>query len=268
MKLLHTEFSINWAESNNSEEYVRFHPLLSWIGRDVDGKAKQFLKWTTCREIFTSQLRKDIIGKNGNICTDYTRFALKSVYSKTSDISKHKGIFKSSDKAMETAMKLLNVIEKEAGLDLTVITKAEKKVIKNNNNGKNIINTYIIKGSKEWMKSTPVISLYTLIIRSGWFREFSKIKQVEDIAPICKKVIDAECSVVKIQQHMGLIEESYEYWLLLILNIETLFGNRTPANIYEHNDEYSGIAKLILLSHDIDSTTRKRWKKLVKGYKK
>ena len=268
MKLLPTELSIIWINEESFEEYARFNPSLSWVGKDSKGKAEQLLRWTTCREIFTSQLKKDIVGKSNKICADHTRFALKSTYSKTSGALKHKGIFKSGDKAMETAMKMLNVIEKEAGWDLTVITKSKRKVIKNVDKDKVIINTYIIRGPKEWMRSTPVISLYTLIIRSGWFRGFSKIKQVEDIAPACKKIIDGECLIEKIRQHIELIKISYEYWLLLVLNIETLFGERLPNIIYKYNNEYSGISKLICLSHDIDGTTRERWTKLVKEYKK
>lgn len=268
MKLLHTEFSINWTEPNDSEEYARFNPSLSWIGEEVDGKAKQVLRWTACREILTSQLWKDIVGKNGKICADHTRLALKSVYSKTSSIFKYKGIFRSSDKAMKTAMNMLNVIEEKAGWDLTVITKSGKKTIKNYNNDKVIINKYLIRGPKEWMSATPLISLYTLIIRSGWFRAFSKVKQVEDIAPICEKIIDATCSVEKIRQHIRLVEESYKYWLLLVLNEKELFDKRTPVTIYGRNNEHSGIAKLISLSHDIDVTTRKCWERLVKEYKK
>ena len=270
MKLLHTEFSINWTEPNDSEEYARFNPSLAWIGKDVDGKAKQALRWTTCREILTSQLWRDIVGKHGNrrLCADHTRLALKSVYSKTSSIFKYKGIFRSSDKAMETAMNMLNVIEEKAGWDLTVITKSGKKIIKNHNNDEVIINKYLIRGPKEWMSATPLISLYTLIIRSGSFRALSKIKQVEDIAPMCKEIIEATCYIGKIQQHLCFVEESYEYWLLLVLNEKELFDKRTQATIYGRNNEHSGIAKLISLSHDIDVTTRKCWERLVKEYKK
>lgn len=268
MKLLHTEFSINWTEPNDSEEYARFNPSFSWIGGDVDGKAKQALRWTTCREILTAQLKRDIVEKRGKLCTDHTRLALKGVYSKTSSTFKYKGIFKSSDKAMETAMNMLNIIEKKAGWDSTVITKVEKKAINHANNEKVIIDKYLIRGPKEWMSATPLISLYTLIIRSGWFRVFSKVKQVEDVAPICEQIIEAPCSVEKIQQHIYLVEESYEYWLLLVLNEKELFGGRNPNIIYGQSNDHSGIAKLISLSHDIDGTTRKRWARIVKEYKK
>lgn len=268
MKLLPTEFSVSWTEPDASEEYTRFYPSLSWVGEDIKGKAAQLLRWTTCREIFTAQLKRDIVGRHDKIGTKHTRLALKSVYSKTSSIFKHKGIFKSSDKAMETAMKMLNVIEKKAGWDLTVITKIEKNTLNNVNKDKIIVSKYLIEGPKEWMSATPLISLYTLIIRSGWFRELSKIKQVEDIAPMCKKLTEASCYTDKIQRHLELIESSYEYWLLLVLNEKELFGKRTPIVIYRQSNEHSGIAKLISLSHDIDSTTRKGWAKLVKEYRK
>lgn len=268
MKLLPTEFSISWINKSESEEYARFYPSLSWVGKDINGKANQLLRWTTCREIFIANLGRDIVGKHGKMCTDHTRFALKSTYTKTSFIFKHKGIFRSSDKAMKTAMKMLNVIEKKAGWDLTVITKVEKNTIKNANNDEVIISKYLIRGPKEWMSAPPLLSLYTLVIRSGWFREFSKIEQVEDIAPMCKKIIEAPCSIDKIRQHLDLIEESYEYWLLLVLNEKALFGKRNPVIVYGRSNDHAGIAKLISLSHDIDTTTRKRWASLIKEYKK
>lgn len=268
MKLLPTEFSVSWLDKTDSEEYARFYPSLSWVGEDVNGKAKQLLRWTTCREIFISQLWRNIVDKQNKMCADHTRLALKSAYTKTSTIFKYKGIFRDSVKAMKTAMQMLNVIEKKAGWDLTVITKVEKKTINNANNDDVIINKYLIRGPKEWMSAPPLVSLYTLIIRSGWFREFSKIEQVEDIAPMCKKIIETTCSVAKIRQHLDLIEESYEYWLLLVLNEKALFGKRNPVIVYGRSNEYAGISKLIRLSQDIDATTRKRWAGLVKEYKK
>ena len=264
MKLLPAEFSVNWTMPNFSEKYARFYPSWAWIGETVNGKAKQLFRWTTCREIFTANLKRDIVGKYNNICADRTRFALKSSYSKTVKTLNHESIFKSSDRAMITAMKILNVIEKEAGWELTTITKLKRNTIKNVNGEAIIINTYFIDGPKEWMKSTPFVSLYTLIIRSGWFREFSKVKQVGDIAPICKKIIDRKCPITKVQQHLRLIDESYEYWMLLVLNQKRLFGSRKPITIYSKNNEHSGVAKLISFSQAIDKTTLKCWKKLVK----
>lgn len=268
MKLQPAEFNIKWIGSGLFNEYVHFYPSWAWISETTKGQAKQLSKWTTCREVLTSHLKKDIVGKHNNICIDHTRFALKSVYTKTSPIFRHNSIFSASDKAMETAMKILNVIEKEVGWDLTTITRLERRSFEDANKDNVIINKYIIMGPKEWMRATPLLSLYTLIIRSGWFKVFSKIEQTKDIVPMCNEIINIGSSVNKIRQHIELIGESYEYWLLLVLNEKRLFGRRKPTTIYNENDEYSGITKLITLSPDIDNITRKRWTELVKEYKK
>lgn len=266
MKLLPTNFSVKWLPQNFFDDYARFYPSFCWVGKMAKGEAEQLTRWTTCREILTSNLRRDIVRKEDRICTDYTRLILKSSYSKESAALKYKGIFKDSHKAMETSMKILNILEKKAGWKPTTITKLERKTTTDINDVTLIVNKYIITGPKEWMRSTPLFSLYTLIIRSGWFRRFSKVKRVEDIISVCEKITSDPCDIDKIRQHQNHVRGSYNYWLLLILNEKELFGDRTPFIIYSKNHEYSGIAKLMSLSHDIDSTTRMRWTRLVKKY--
>lgn len=270
MKLLPTDLKINWDLSvlKSGATYVYIFPSFTWLGKIVDNETKQIGPWTICRELFSSRMREDILNKSKYMNTDRTCFMLKSIHSKYANSKKPDSMLKNNNVAVKAAMRVLNIIEKEAGWDLTTITKAKRIYVDPEKSDKaSIINIHVVDGPKEWIKLPALLSLYLLIIRTCWFKEFSKIKCLEDIPDACKKLAAIKHPnnlQVKIQNQLMFVNRSYLYWMLLISNQEHLCGGRKLSTIYRNSHEYAGISTLIdQTNFHNDAITLKRWKKLV-----
>lgn len=257
MGLPSTKFKINWTEATYSNNDAQTLPFFTWLGKTIENEVMQLGQWTSCRELMTLRIHEDIVSEIGDICTDHIRLALKYNQFKTAS---HHGLAKIGDEPLETAIRVLNLIEEKAGWCPTIITKSENSKTKS----KTVVsNVYVVIGPQGWIRSPSLVSLYLLIIRSSWFRPFSDIKKVEDIIPVCKEMSKTKCGNSTMAWHIKYLSDSYKYWLLLVLNKDHLFKKRSPRAIYKGSHIYAGIDKLIALSSEVDRTTRSRWKKLV-----
>lgn len=261
MGLPSTKFKVNWVTEtypNNYSNDAQILPFFTWLGKTVENEVMQLGQWTSCRELMTLRIHEDIVSETGDICTDHIRLALKCNQLKTAHPH---GLAEVGDAPLETAIRILNLIEEKAGWCPTIIARAEKSKTKS----KVVVsNVYVVIGPQEWIRSPSLISLYLLIIRSSWFKPFSDIKKIEDIIPVCKEMSKIKCDNSAMAWHIKYLSDSYKYWLLLVLNKEYLFRARSPRNIYKGSHIYAGIDKLVALSSEVDRTTRSRWKKIVK----
>lgn len=274
MTLPRTSFETEWIEEI---PYAKLWPLFCWVSENNHPKnktkqiAKQITSWTSCREQHINHLRR-FLGINGwyklPLCTHQTRFALKKTGVSGTKASEYGGICTVYDnKAMKTAEYVLNLIEKEAGWKLTTITKSRRSTM--DLVGKKLIaHTYMVIGPAEWMNSVQLISLYLLIIRSCWFVDFFKIKKIEDIEEACKRIVNRTSRIYSLTQHIKFIKATYKYWLLLVLNKDFLIAGRSIKTLYRTNNMYGGITDLIFNKNSVDSITRKKWKELIKQYRK
>lgn len=240
--------------------YTSQWPSLSWISEpNYNNKATQLTPWAICREIHIGYLKEQFTKLVAN--TNKTRFVLRKVYLKKEIPSKKwAGIVSYDNRSMVAAIHVLNLIEKKVGWGLTIITKVKTHTDKSCSVR---INTYIITGPVEWMRSIPLMSLYLLIIRSCWFIEFHRIKRVKDIKTACEKLIKKKVYTSKEKNHIVDIKQSYKYWLLLVLNAKFMFGKRNRKSLYTKNSRTMGITELVKGSVYMDTTTIKRWHTLV-----
>ena len=240
--------------------YASEWPFLSWISEpNCNNKAIQITPWDNCREGHIRELKNhftELILNNKKTC-----FALRKNYLKKETPPKQwAGVVSYNNRSIKAAIRVLNLIEKRIGWTPTTITKvnvngAVSKHFK--------FDTYLVTGPIEWMKAIPLMSLYLLIIRSCWFIEFHRIKQIEDIEIVCKQVIKKKAITIKGQKDIANIKISYKYWLLLILNAQFMFEKRNHRDLYQGNNSAMGITELVTESTYIDAITLKRWKKLI-----
>ena len=91
------------------------------------------------------------------------------------------------NKAIYRALYVLNVIEKELRWKRTTV----KKVVHSFSNKHSL---YLFTASSKWMFSPPLLSLYTLIIRSGTFKNISRVKSINKLSAAYNKTTGKDVS--------------------------------------------------------------------------
>lgn len=161
--------------------YKDTDPLFYWA-LVVNGKLKPLGEYYTCRESL-AQYARDCFNKE----------------EKTNDINFNNmsiGILKfgtSSDVKLERAHNILNLVEEHYGWVKTKMWFVDKTQCYKPASASSV-DTYAMayfKGSRKWLKSSHMISLFALILRVGMRRNFVNVTTFEDFK---KKILQSRSS--------------------------------------------------------------------------
>ena len=87
-------------------------------------------------------------------------------------------------KLLNNCLPFLNAFEKKLKMQRTIVFKCQKTPTRYGKSG-----VWMLEGSKRWMKSPPMISLYTLLIRAGMIHEIG-VCPLTTLQKIADKKID------------------------------------------------------------------------------
>lgn len=167
---------LDLPDADRMEKFADFDFLRFAFAKKVgNGRYEQVSAWKSCREGVCAQAKKAITGEWKK--TPYTdssgeinfKSMLLLVYNKKSANAKAnaKARDKRMNRYMKGALNLLNFFEKMGHLKRSKVYVGRHSLSATNR-------IYLFEGSGEWMRSTHLISLYTLLIRCGGYREFEK----------------------------------------------------------------------------------------------
>ena len=202
---------------------------------------KQVGEFETCRENIVSNLRSSVCkARYTELDLRRTRLiALARIGSaaRNRDLATKRTAV---DKQMLVSLKLVNHYERKLGWALTRLYKAnnKSKLVY----GKTIprfaeprICTYVVIGSKNWMRSPHYMSLYLLMLRlsrSGFKATFRSHKGLmRELEAFGGSVGSDDPKFVRM---------TYEKWDVFLENQKRLLGNRTMEDIYSLKSLHSG----------------------------
>lgn len=154
------------------------------------GKYEQVSTWASCRDNICGQAKRAISNKlypnqytncSGEI--DFQSVCLLAYNKKTASTGMGvKLLDERMDRYMKGALNLLHFFEKMGRLKRSKVYSTKHSLHTSNR-------IYLFEGSGEWMRSTHLISLYTLLIRCGGYQEFEKgIKNFEGFLKTVKSL--------------------------------------------------------------------------------
>jgi hypothetical protein len=116
------------------------------------------------------------------------------------------------------ALHVLNMVEKELKWKRTIV----KKVIHHLSNKHDL---YLFVASPKWMFSPPLLSLYTLIIRSGTFKSISEIKSIDELSIAYNKTIEKH--IPDQSTDVVFLKEISPQLKKLLVNVNEIYKGRT-----------------------------------------
>lgn len=136
--------------------------------------------------------------------------------------------------AVKKGIRIINLFERRHKWELTKLFKVEET--KPNDTSQ----FYMIVGNKKWIRSTHMLSLYTLMLRLGNY-----IDEVKT----CKNIIDALNKHIECPNNtVAHARATYKYWDMIMSNFDNIFSGLTTKHIYDINvlasQSQEGIFKL------------------------
>jgi len=128
-------------------------------------------------------------------------------------------------------LKILNTLERKHGWPITKVYMLENKSPKHDGKEQGITClTYMLIGSNKWIMASPMLSMFILIIRSGYtitenFNSYSSMMKA------IKESIEKARSGDKYH-----IKVTYKYWDLLMANYSKLFRNLKISTNYNKSE--------------------------------
>jgi hypothetical protein len=252
IKLLHNRyFRLKRSESTYGSVFPKFA-----IGDKTKNTIKATSYFAACRETLGNQFRykvnKSLI--NAKVLNLLIWFAapgsvmvLKN--GKATHITEHnkenyfEWLSTRHSESVYRALHVLNIIEKELKWKRTTVKKITHRF-------SNKHDLYLFVASPKWMFSPPLLSLYTLIIRSGTFKSISKIKSIGELSIAYNKTIEKH--VPNQRADVSILKEISPWLKKLLVNVNEIYKGRTRKINFDKtvlSNDYSsfseGITKLV-----------------------
>lgn len=253
IKILHNKcFRVRRSENS----YGSFSPFFA-LGKRVKNTVKPISHFVLCRETLGSSIRRRI-----NCNTIDTKILNLLVWFLTPDSIKVlkngepvyinnakkdylEYVTSEHDKSIHRALHVLNVIEKELGWRKTVIKKVNHCL-------SNRHNLYLFIASPRWILAPPLLSLYTLIIRSGTFKNISKIKSIDELSTAYSKTTKEHVLDLDQVEDVVLLKEIASILKDFLININKIYKGRNrkmnfSTDVFKsnYNAFNEGITKLV-----------------------
>ena len=202
-----------------------------------DGKIKMLVEPYSCRDSFIGKLRPLVM--QGMMPTDKMRMIFyHGISTSVPDI---KALEKEFDEWALRALKVLQTLDKRAGWPATVVYKLETdkpwKV------------AYYFRGSRRWIKSSYLLSLYALLIRMC---ADERIDGFKTFAALIDLMQSLRKSSPVLQRDHEYVMTSMPYWEAILAGYPELFRKRkityywSPERLTEKNmAAYEGIQSLV-----------------------
>ncbi|TET61143.1 MAG: hypothetical protein E3J47_05915 [Candidatus Stahlbacteria bacterium] len=226
-----------------------------------ENKIKLNLLPESCREIVCDHLRNNFTHKEK---FDVKKLRLLS-YNKLIGFSDSRKLTKRQrslvehrkveyDKEMAVSLKIINIIEKEFKWPLTKIYLPECKQLNENHI------FYYFEGSKKWVKSPNILSLFMLLIRVS--SSLKKHTEFGTLDGFHKSLCNNNNTM-----YVSYLKTHYKRWLLALKYYDRLFGKISMRDLYLPDTKSSlfneGINTLCdLFVKDLD--LRKKFAKVLK----
>lgn len=248
---------IKISDYPNKVNYINISPTFTWMTEPIFITTKQCTVNDTCRELSAANFR-DRVKKINNkllinkISTKKLRLLLTVRCNCTISKKRFNANVSKDMKWVLEAVRVLNVFEKYMGWSLTEIREVKKRILIRKRQ-----RMYLFTGPNKWLKSSPLISLYTLIIRSaeqkGMYKEFKDVSDYKQIK-FGKGTMTGDIKNV---------HNSYEKWKLILDNYDYLFDYRSVTESSEFINGFQGIsfmAKDSMFDSWTDKELRDRWR--------
>lgn len=237
----------------------------------------QLTRWDLCRETMAHFVRecmiqdspyktvhevKGLLDTNIKVLLLYANngMALKNMLKRTKEMTKR-------------GVKIVNLFETELGWPLSVPFVVSSKI----SPPSTVV--YAIEGSKKWMQSPHLISLYLLLLRgAGRFETFDDVKTCKSFYKKCielgnRYLTDTYSRKSKPQHSLKKwpegrwaadlhnLYDSANRMLFFLKNVDELYKDRKVEDLFTHSNFSDGFRRLCNHKAD-DSTTNNRFKEM------
>lgn len=207
--------------------------------------------WHACRETFVSAYINSLNEHDHtykSIPKDRMRIMIMRAGQGRRTESKANGFYE----WMENGARILNMLENEVGWGLTSVKKAvSPNIAKKDKYG------VVFVASPRWMKSTQLMSLFLLVIRSAKRKHVKALKDLDDIPKMLEKVkTDASGD-------MGFVKRSAHMWSKVMKYSDEIFKKELGCL---QNGQYGINGLLSKTNHSCTAATKNRWLEVNKKY--
>lgn len=223
--------------------YKSDYPQLVWLLRTKDGLWKQSSgSWQTCRESFASYLRNyanylnepNKFPWNGTkMDMKRTRFCMNYKHSMGPAPAAHRAAVND----MKRGVRLVNILERYLGWAKTVVyVPADDERYRVCG-----CSLFVVSGSPKWMRNSPLISLYLLLLRMGRCKDTAKIKSVSGLIKQAKGMKATGACSGDITFFRTVVP-----WLQsMLINADYLFFWKTQRQFWPNQTGSMGIDNLV-----------------------
>lgn len=177
-----------------------------------DGKIKLVQSYHSCREGLMSSMRSRITGKNGvTQPTDKMRMVFRWAAAQATRSSDLKAI----DGWVKRSIPVLQAFDRLAGWPLTRAYKIET-------NYDDWLRPYYFHSSRRWMKSSYLVSLYTMLVRMCKDKRITGFKDFDGLVKVIQK-IPANHQLISDHTY---VKNSLPYWKAIMTGYPRLFRKR------------------------------------------
>jgi hypothetical protein len=177
-----------------------------------DGKIKLVHSYHSCREGLMSSMRSRITGKND---IEQPTDKMRIIFRWGASNSNSKKDLKAIDGWVKRSVPVLHAFDKLAGWPLTRVYEIET-------NYDNWLRAYYFHSSRRWMKSSYLVSLYTLLVRMCKDERITGFKDFDGLVKIVSKITKAG----GLRTDSTYVKDSLPYWKAIMTGYPDLFRKR------------------------------------------
>jgi hypothetical protein len=200
-----------------SSEYAGFN--FGCAQEPKDGKIKLVHSYHSCREGLMSSMRSRITGKSD---VEQPTDKMRIIFRWAAAGNNNKKDLKAIDGWIERSVAVLQAFDRLAGWPLTRAYRIET-------NYDSWLRAYYFHSSRRWMKSSYLVSLYTLLVRMCKDERIAGFKDFDGLVKIVGKITKA--GGLRIDNTY--VKDSLPYWKAIMTGYSELFRQRKLAYYWD-----------------------------------
>lgn len=260
---------IKWKREHSplsANPYYTPNPTFSWFGKKEGGNYKQVTAFHGCRETFSNEIRRKLAinyseGQHKDMTLKYLRILVLRRTQKNASVAVFKKELANQNRWMRESVRMLNVLERKLGWSLTRLYRVEDETLGGRLLSKERVFIHALTGSAKWLRSSQLLSLYTLFVRLGRFHKdtkvFRKLGDLGKLADALNKVPKKEGQGSRDVKYLNRIKKHLEK---ILDHRQELFFNRTLYQNHRLNDGFKGISAF--MSGNVDTVLKDKWNKI------
>lgn len=218
----------------STNHYASDQPKFAFVSKFENKKVRLLTTFQNCREYFCQhflkRVRRSWPSNSWASEIDIKRVRI-ATYVSCGRSTKEKALERraQADAKMKTVVRMLNLIEKEAGWPLTKLYRL------NHSSLHHTVFMYMLVGSGKWQRSQHILSLYSLLVRCIYMNaNFSRVRKYSGLKKVADKYRTGEYKLPGSTQKRNDLTrfKHFDTYLAILRNFDTIFKGLPVSRNY------------------------------------